>query len=119
MAAVTMATDATAAAPSRTASGARRSRRRSRAGVDPLTGVLFTVAAFLAVLALLAHQMTAATAHARPRQVIVQRRIYQTTVVETIPGTGGSSAGSVTQSVSASSSSGSASPAPATRASGA
>jgi hypothetical protein len=113
-----MATEASSTAPSRTASGARRSRERSRAGVDSLTVVLYSVAAFLAVLALLAHQMTAATAHARPRPVTVQRTIYETTVVETIPGTGGSSGGSVTQSVSASSSGESASPVPTTRASG-
>lgn len=78
---------------------------------DRLTVVLFTVATFLAVFAILAHQLPAfgRTDH---RASPVLRKIYRTTVVETIVGSGGPT--SVSRSVSGSSS-GPAPAAPATR----
>ncbi len=80
---------------------------------DRLTVLLFTAAAFLAVLAILAHQLPAVgRADRRPSTVL--RKVYRTTVVETIVGAGGPS--SVTRSVSGSSS-GAIATAPATRAS--
>jgi hypothetical protein len=78
---------------------------------DRLTVVLFTVAGFLAVLAILAHQLPA-FGRADRRPVPVLRKVYLTTVVETIVGSGGPT--SVTRSVSGSSSEAS-QPAPATR----
>lgn len=69
---------------------------------DRLTVVLFTVATFLAVLAILAHQLPA-FGRADRRTAPVLRKIYRTTVVETIVGSGGPT--SVTRSVSGSSSS--------------
>ena len=69
---------------------------------DHLTVVLFTVATFLAVLAILAHQLPA-FGRADRRAAPVLRKIYRTTVVETIVGSGGPA--SVTRSVSGSSSS--------------
>jgi hypothetical protein len=82
---------------------------------DRLTVVLFTVATFLAVLAILAHQLPA-FGRADRRAAPVLRKIYRTTVVETIVGSGGPT--SATRSVSGSSSSSSSSStqaAPATR----
>lgn len=80
---------------------------------DRLTVVLFTVATFLAVLAILAHQLPA-FGRADHRASPVLRKIYRTTVIETIVGSGGPT--SVTRSVSGSSS-GATATAPATRAS--
>jgi hypothetical protein len=68
---------------------------------DRVTVVLFSLASFLAVLAVLAHQLPA-TQHPDPRPSAVLRKIYRTTVVETIAGGGG--APSMTQSVTGSSS---------------
>jgi hypothetical protein len=80
---------------------------------DRVTVILLSVAAFLAVIAGLAHQLPAAK-HPDPRPPALLRKVYRTTVVETIAGGGG--AASVTQSVSGSSSSSSATPsAPTTR----
>jgi hypothetical protein len=79
--------------------------------------VLFSAAAFLAVLALLATQLRTADAPRGPHRVVVLRRVYQTTIVETI-GSGSSGGGtSVTQSVSNSGSGYSQSAAPTTRSS--
>jgi hypothetical protein len=72
-----------------------------------------TVAAFLAVLALLAWQMRSAPPP-RPRPVIVLRRVYETRVVETVIGPPGGTS-SVTQSVSSSGSASSVAAAPTTR----
>jgi uncharacterized membrane protein YgcG len=91
-----------------------RPTSRRHLGPDRLTVVLFTLAAFLTVLALLAWQMRSAGVHARP--VTVVRRVYQTTVVETIIGPSGGGGGSaVTQSVSSSGSSSSGASGPTTR----
>ncbi len=62
--------------------------------------ILFSLAAFLVVLALLAWQLRASPSAATARPVLVVRRVYQTTVVETIRGSG--SGTSVSQSVSSS-----------------
>ncbi len=80
--------------------------------------MLLTLAAFLLVLALLASQLRPPGASAARHPVIVLRRVYQTTVVETVPGPSGAGANgtSVTQSVSNSGSAG-APAAPTTRAS--
>jgi hypothetical protein len=90
-------------------------RRATAAGADGVTVMLLAVAAFLAILALLAWQVRSAPALPRHR-VIVLRRVYETRVVETVIGAahGGST---VTQSVSSSAPSSSASAAPTTRSS--
>jgi hypothetical protein len=80
----------------------RPARVRPAAGPDRLSVALFTTAAFLAVLALLAWQLRASPAvHTRPVSVV--RRVYETTVVETVIGPSSKGGGSsVTQSVSSS-----------------
>jgi hypothetical protein len=78
---------------------------------DRLTVVLFTLAGFLAVLAVLAHQLPAfGRSDSRPSPVV--RKIYRTTVIETLVGSAGPTG--VTRSVSGSSSSAT-QPAPTTR----
>jgi hypothetical protein len=64
--------------------------RARRSGPDRLTVAVFTLAAFLGVLALLAWQFRA-TAAVPGRRVVLVRRVYQTRVVETVPGAGSSS----------------------------
>ena len=94
------------------ATAAATTRRRGATGPDRVTVVLVTLASFLAVLALLAWQLrTGVVVRATPANVV--RRVYQTTVVETIIGPSQQGGSSVTQSVSSSGSSS----APATRAS--
>jgi len=79
-------------------------RGRRPAAVDRVSVILMSLAAFLVVLALLAWQLrspAATRSAARPGLVI--RRVYETTVVETIRGGGSSGSGSsVSQSVSSS-----------------
>jgi hypothetical protein len=95
---VSGATEATVAATE------RMTRRR---GADRLTVLLVSVAGFLVVLALLATELRTAAAPSAHRVVLI-RRIYQTTVVETV---GGGSAGpAVTESVSSTGSGGPAAP---------
>ncbi len=94
-------------------------RRPSRSrGVDRWSVVLFSLAAMLAVLALLAsHLRSGGAGGANPRHVLV-RQIIRTRVIETIVGDGRSGT-SVSQSVSApASGSASYASAPTTRASG-
>lgn len=83
-------------------------RAGSRSGPERFTVMMYAIAAFLAVLALLAWQFRA-TPTVHLRRMVVVRRVYETRVVETVMGSSriGSSA---TQSVS---SSGSAAPSPA------
>lgn len=77
---------------------ATTNRPAARAGVlDGVTVAMLTVAAFLAILALLAWQLRSAPARPARRMVVV-RRVYETRVVETVVG-GARSASSVTQSV--------------------
>ncbi len=78
---------------------AMTSRKAVRAGgPDGVTVTLLALAAFLAILAMLASQLRAAPARTS-RRVVVVRRVYQTRVLETdVGGSGGGS--SVTQSVS-------------------
>jgi hypothetical protein len=100
------------AATAAMATAAATTRRPGAAGPDRLTVVLLTLASVLAVLALLAWQLRAGpTVHTSPAKVV--RRVYQTTIVETVVGPSQRSGSSVTQSVSSSGSSS----APATRAS--
>lgn len=87
-------------------------RATSRRGPDRLTVVLISVAAFLSVLALLGTQLRAAASRPRTPRVVLVRRIYRTTVVETIAGGGGPA---VSESVSSSGSTGSVSAVPTTR----
>lgn len=106
-----MAIEAVPTEPAGPHTSGRRSRaaRRSRGGPDPLSIALFSLALFMVLLALLAHQLAAApgkTAH-----YTLVRKIYRTRVIETIIGPGPSS---VSQSV-ASSGSLSAAPAVSTR----
>jgi hypothetical protein len=83
----------------RAGSSPRRSRT-TRAGPDRASVLLLSLAAFLGILALLAWQLRASPSTATARPVLVVRRVYQTTVVETIRGSG--SGTSVSQSVSSS-----------------
>lgn len=86
-------------------SGVRSPRRPGRrpGAVDRVSVILVSLAAFLVVLALLARQLPSSAA-TRPaaRPVLVIRRVYQTTVVETIRGGSSGSGTSVSQSVSSS-----------------
>jgi hypothetical protein len=82
---------------------ATTNRKRSRPGPDRLSAALFTLAAFLVVLALLATQLKAPRAVNLQPQVLV-RRIYETRTVETVIGSsrrGSSSTQSVSSSASA------------------
>ncbi len=85
-----------------------RPARRVAAGPDRLSVVLFTLAGFLCVLALLSWQLGTGGG-GRPRPIVAARRIYETRVVETI--VGGPGASSVTQSTSSSGSYGTPGPA--------
>jgi hypothetical protein len=77
-------------------------RRSAPVGPDRLSVVLCTLAAFLGVLALLAWQFRV-TSGGPTRHVVLVRKVYETRVVQTVPGAGGSS---VSQSVSSSGSAG-------------
>jgi hypothetical protein len=79
--------------------------RPRSAGIDRLTVMLLTVAGFLAVLALLANQLRA-DAQSRSQPPIVLRKIYRTTVIETITGGSGPTGTSVSQSTSGAASAG-------------
>jgi hypothetical protein len=107
-----MATEPRSVLTAGTASRAGR-RERGRSGADRLTVCLFSLAAFFVVLTLLAGRVPSVTAGSA-HQVTLLRKIYRTTVIETIAGGSGPAGTSVSQSVS---SSGSATPvsAPATR----
>ena len=76
--------------------------------------MLMTLAGFLLVLALLASQLRP-TAPAPRRPVVVLRRVYETRVIETIPGGSGRGGTSVSQSVSSSGAVGGGSASPTTR----
>ena len=79
------------------------SRRRARGGSDRLSVLLFSVAAFLVVFALLVSQLpVAGSAVSRP--VPVLRKIITTRIIETIKGGTGTGGTSVSQSVSGSAS---------------
>jgi hypothetical protein len=67
---------------------------------DRVTVALATLAAFLVALAVLAHQLRAATVPSAPHRVIVMRRIYRTTIVD--DGVAGARGGASTVSVSTS-----------------
>jgi uncharacterized membrane protein YgcG len=110
----------TAAATTEPAPSPARARHRGEAGPDRLTVALLAVAGFLAVLALLAWQMSWSAASTGVRPAIVLRRVYENTVIETLQGSGSGGRGSsVTQSVSSSGSSSPSSGAPTTRTSSA
>jgi hypothetical protein len=94
-----------------------QSRGRAVPGPDRVSVVLFGVAAILVVLAVLAWQLRATHARSATRPVLVIRRVYQTTVVETVPR--GGSGSSVSQSVSSSGSAATSVAAPTTRSSSA
>lgn len=87
---------------------------RRGAGHDRLTVALLSLATFLVVLSLLASQLGPASARVSRGPAVVVRKIYRTTVVETIVGGSGKGGTSVSQSVSHSGSY-SASTAPTTR----
>jgi hypothetical protein len=96
-----MTTEAHSIAGETPAAAPRRpDRRRSAGGPDRLTVVLFSLACFLALLALLSSQLRAASTS--PRPVVVLRKIYRTTVITTIAGGTGPNGTSVSQSVSGS-----------------
>jgi hypothetical protein len=81
--------------------------RRSQLASDWPTIIMFSVAAFLAVLAFLETQLLGQsqrrTAGVRPREVLV-RRVYRTTVIERLlaPGAGGRTSQTSSQTVSGS-----------------
>lgn len=82
--------------------------RGARRGSDRVTVALFSLAAFLLVLALLGTQLSQASSKTTARRTVLVRRIYKTTVVERVlpagvGGPGGAGGTSVTQSVSGSS----------------
>jgi nitrate reductase gamma subunit len=78
----------------------RRPRRRAGPGPDRVTVLLVTLASFLGVLALLAGQLRS-SGSARPRAVVVIRRVYETRVVETDRGRSSGVGGtSISQAVS-------------------
>jgi hypothetical protein len=87
--------------------------RSATAGPDGITVAFLTLAAFLAVLAVLAWQVRSTPAR-RAHRVVVLRRVYETRVVETVPGRGTST---VSQSVSSSGAASSLSSTPTTRSS--
>jgi hypothetical protein len=89
-----------AAATTERRTGAAPPRRRATAGPDGAAVILLGLAAVLAVLAILAWQFRATPSRTVTRPVVIVRRVYQTTVVETIRG--GGSRSSVSQSVSSS-----------------
>jgi hypothetical protein len=93
-----MATDAPAG---RRVRPARGQRARPRGGSDRWTVMLLTIAAVLTVFALLVWQLPA-TRPSASSPVRVLRKIYRTTVVETVRGGGGPSGTSVSQSVQSS-----------------
>jgi hypothetical protein len=84
-----------------------KQRQATTAGPDRLSSVLFVLAAFLAVLALLAWQLKLG-AGATTRSVVLMRRVYATRIIETVRGPA-RGVPAVTQSTS---SSGSATPMP-------
>jgi hypothetical protein len=83
-----------------------------------VTVVLFSLATFLVVLALLATQLAGATSYQAAHPVLLVRKIYRTTVIETVTGATGHGGTSVSQSVSSSGASGAAVSTPTTRTSG-
>jgi hypothetical protein len=91
--------------------------RRITSGPDRTSVMLLAIAAFLAVLALLAWQLRSTASKSPQRPAVLLRRIYETTVVETVRG--GGSGTSVSQSVSSSGSSSVPVAAPVTRSSSA
>ena len=90
-------------------------RRPVTTGPDRITVLVLTLAAFLAILALLAWQVRSAPTPPA-RHVVVLRRVYETRVVESVIGAGRGGS-SVTQSVSSATPASSASTAPTTRSS--
>jgi len=95
---------AAATTEARTPDGTDRgAENRPRAGRSPdrVAVTLFSLAAFLAVLALLAAQSRIGANPPR-QQVIVVRRIYETTVVQTNTGSHANGGTLVTESVSSS-----------------
>jgi hypothetical protein len=91
-----MATDAPASLRARPA----RARARPRGGSDRWTVMLLTIAAVLTVFALLVWQLPV-TRPLASSPIRVLRKIYRTTVIETVRG-GGPSGTSVSQSVQSS-----------------
>jgi hypothetical protein len=78
------------------------SPRRDGSGADRISVTLFSVAGFLAVLALLGSQLGQTAAHSAHRPVVV-RRIYATTVDERVIGPrDGTASSSSTESSSSS-----------------
>ncbi len=115
-----VATEPAGAAPERAAQGrstAATPRGRTASGPDRLSVILFSLAGVLVVLTFLTKQFIADTSASALHRQIVVRKIYRTTIVETVPGPGGGT--SVSQSVSSSGASYSAAPAATTRSSSA
>ncbi len=90
-------------------------RRRASAGPDRVTVLLGSVAAFLAMLAILAGQFGHSSSSAKGAAAVVLRRVYETRVIETIPPGAAAPAGGTSVSQSMSSSGAVAAAAPVTR----
>jgi len=100
--AIGMATERPATSPgSRRPAGANR--RLAGRGPDRLSVILLGLAAFLAILALLASQLRGAPSQGYTARAVVVRRIYLTRVIDSSSAAGGGS--SVSQSMSSSPSS--------------
>jgi hypothetical protein len=78
-------------------------RAAGRSAPDRVSVALFSLAAFLAILTLLASQLSGGSGRSRPVPVLL-RKVYRTTVIERVlpAGTGGRGGASVTQSESGS-----------------
>ena len=108
------------AAPARAGQGrspAAGAGARGASGPDRISVLLFSLAAVLVVLTLLTKQLIADTPAPAAHHQIIVRKIYRTTIIETVPGPGAGT--SVSQSVSSAGSSYAAAPAATTRSSSA
>jgi hypothetical protein len=112
---VTVAAATEAAVSGRLSTERPTGRRSGRTGPDRVSVMLFSLAAVLAVLALLAIQIRSGPSQTQARPLVVLRRIYRTTIVETLPGPGRGT--SVSQSASSSGAVQAVSAAPTTRSS--
>jgi hypothetical protein len=75
-------------------------RRRAGAGPDRVSVLLFSLAAFLLVLALLGTQLAPTLSGGTRGRALLVRRIYRTTVIERVIAGGAAGGASVSRSVS-------------------
>lgn len=87
-------------AASRRAEGPSRPARRAGAGPDRVSVALFSLAAFLLVLALLGTQLAPTLSGGTRGRALVVRRVYRTTVIERVIAGGSGGGASVSRSIS-------------------